>query len=35
MKRVFSRVLLASGVLLGFSMVSASFAADIAVPKPV
>jgi cytochrome c553 len=34
MKRVFSRVLLASGVLLGFSMVSASFAADIAVPKP-
>jgi cytochrome c553 len=34
MKQVFSKVLLAGSVLLGFSMVSASFAAEVAVPKP-
>ncbi|HEY9572139.1 MAG TPA: c-type cytochrome [Pusillimonas sp.] len=34
MKRVLSRIMLASSVVLGFSLVSVSFAAEVAVPKP-
>jgi len=34
MKRVLSRMLLASSVVLGFSVVSVSLAAEVAVPKP-
>lgn len=34
MKQVFSKVLLAGGLLLGLSVVSTSFATEVAVPKP-
>lgn len=34
MKRVLSRIMLASSVVLGFSLVSVSVAAELAVPKP-